>query len=160
MTFDKNMTVLSTEKILHHSGVLLWRIVSEFEQAPRWIDGVKRAEPVGGQPAKVGGVWRVHLQGNDSEQIVNFEITEWVEGERFGLRPLNMSAITGDIELYQVVVNLKGLNHQTRVTVQCEYEPRHRLAKIKNLVFLRRRYLQRLEASLAALERVAGIQAM
>lgn len=136
----------------------MWRIVSEFEQAPRWIDGVKKAELVGGQAANVGGVWRVHLQGNGSEQIFDFEITEWVEGERFGLRPLNMSAIAGDIELYQVVVNLKRLNHQTRVTVQCEYEPRHRLAKIKNLVFLRRRYLQRLEANLAALERLAGAQ--
>ncbi len=154
------MTVLSTEKILHQSGVLLWHIVSQFEQAPQWIDGIKKAEPVGGQAANVGGVWRVHLQGNGAEQIFDFEITEWVEGERFGLRPLNVLVIASDIELYQVVVNLKGLDHQTRVTVQCEYKPRHRLAKIKNLVFLRRRYLQRLEANLAELERVARAQAI
>ena len=109
------MTVISTEKILHQSGVLLWRIVSQFEQAPQWIDGVKKAEFIAGQAANVGGVWRVYLHSSGSEQIFDFEITEWVEGERFGLRPLNVSVVEGDIELYQIVFSSKGLAKLERV---------------------------------------------
>ncbi len=48
---------------------------------------------------------------------------------------------------------------QTQVSVQCEYAPSTRLAKIKNLIFLRRNYFHRLEASLEALERLAREQA-
>jgi hypothetical protein len=63
-------------------------------------------------------------------------------------------------ELYQIVFDLKTLaDGQTLVRVQCEYEPRNRLAKIKNLIFLRRQYLRRVEASLEALARVAMAQA-
>jgi hypothetical protein len=155
------MTILLPNKILQQPRVLLWRTASQFEQAPRWVAGVEKTEHVSGQAANVGGVWRVHWRRGGSYQIIDFEITEWLEGERIGLRPLNMAVIKSDIELYQIVLNLKGLaDSQTLVTVQYEYEPRHRLAKIKNLMFLRRRYLQRVEANLAALERVAGEQAM
>jgi hypothetical protein len=84
---------------------------------------------------------------------------EWLEGERFGLRPLKIYIDNGDFKLRQIVFNLTGLtDQQTQVTIQCEYESSNRLAKIKNLVFLRRRYLRRMEESLAALERVAGAQ--
>jgi uncharacterized membrane protein len=155
------MTILSTEKVLQQPRALLWRTASQFEQAPQWFDGVKKAECVSGQVANIGSVWRANLDWGGLHQIIDFEITEWLEGERFGLRPLNMSFVEGDSELYQIVFNFKGLaKDQTQVTVQCDYEPRHRLAKIKNLMFLRLRYLHRLEASLAALERVAGEQAV
>ncbi len=154
------MTVISNKKILRQPRVLLWRTVSQFAQASQWVDDVEKAEHISGQAANVGGVWRVHLHWEGAYQIIDFEITEWLEGERFGLRPLNMSVVEGSAELYQIVFSLKELDHQTQVTVQCEYAPRNRLTKIKNLVFLRRRYLQRLEASLAALERVSGAQAV
>jgi hypothetical protein len=155
------MTILSTEKVLQQPRALLWRMASQFDQAPQWFEGVKKTECVSGQVANLGGVWRANLYWGGLQQIIDFEITEWLEGERFGLRPLNMSVVEGDAELYQIVFNFKGLaDSQTQVTVQCDYEPRHRLAKIKNLMFLRLRYLQRLEASLAALERVAGEQAV
>ncbi|MGH7452725.1 MAG: SRPBCC family protein [bacterium] len=153
------MTILSSEKVLQQPRALLWRMASQFEQAPQWFEGVKKTECVSGQVANLGGVWRANLYWGGLQQIIDFEITEWLEGERFGLRPLNVSVVEDDTELYQIVFNFKGLaDSQTQVTVQCDYEPRHRLAKIKNLMFLRLRYLRRLESSLAALERVAGEQ--
>jgi hypothetical protein len=153
----QNMTVLSTEKILPQPRDKLWEIVSHFDRAVRWVDGVEKAELVSGEAANLGGVWRVHLRWGGSYQIIDFEITEWMEGERFGLRPLSPPAADGDAELYQIIFNLKTLtDSQTRVTAQCEYKPRHRLAKIKNLAFLRRHYLQRLEASIEALGRVVA----
>ncbi len=122
---------------------------------------MKKTEHVSGPAANIGGVWRMHLLWGGSEQAIEFEITEWLEGERFALRPVNVSILEGDAKLYQIVFNLKELtDRQTQVTVQCEYEPRHRLAKIKNLMFLRHRYLERLEASMIALERVAIEQTM
>jgi glycosyltransferase involved in cell wall biosynthesis len=149
------MTVISDKKVLHQPRILLWRVASQFEQAPQWMDGVTKAEHVSGQAANIGGVWRVYLQWESSSPVIDFEITEWVEGERFGLRPLDMSIFEGGAELHQIIFNLKELaDRQTEVTVQCEYAPRNRLAKIKNLMFLRRQYVQRLEVSLIALERV------
>jgi hypothetical protein len=150
------MTVISVEKIVQQSRTVLWQVASQFAQASRWIDGVKKTEPFSGRADGVGGVWRVHLRWSNSYQIVDFEITEWLEGERFSLRPASAPARDEDVELYQLVLNLKSISdHQTRVTVQCEYKPLNRLAKIKNLVHLRRRYLQRAAACLERLERVA-----
>ncbi len=151
------MTVLSTEKTLPQPHDKLWEMASHFDRASRWIDGVEKAEHISGEAANLGGMWRVHLRWGGSYQIIDIEITEWMEGERFGLRPLSPPAADDDAELYQIVFNLKALtDSQTQVTVQCEYKPRHRLAKIKNLAFLRRQYLQRLEASLEALGRVVA----
>lgn len=150
------MTVLSTEKILPQPRSKLWEMASHFDRAAGWIDGVEKAELVSGKAAVVGGVCRVHLRWGGSYQIIDLEITEWMDGERFGLRPLSPPAADDDTELYQIVFNLKVLAaSQTQVTVQCEYKPRNRLAKIKNLAFLRRQYLQHLEASLEALDRLA-----
>jgi hypothetical protein len=154
------MTVLTAEKILLHSRVRLWPMVSHFEQATRWVDSVKKIEPVGGQAAPIGSVWRVYLDWYGSERMIDFEITEWLEGERLGLRPLNMPAVESEAVLYQIIFNLKALaEHRTQVTIQCEYEPRHRFAKIKNLMFLRRHYLRRLKANLAAFEHFSDAQA-
>jgi hypothetical protein len=151
----ENMTVLSIEKILPQPREKLWAFASHFNQAARWIDGVEKAEHLSGEAANIGGVWRVHLRRDGSYQIIDLEITEWMEGERFGLRPLSPPAADDDAVFYQIVFNLKVLAaNQTQVTVQCEYKPRNRIAKIKNLAFLRRQYLQRLEASLEALERL------
>ncbi|MDZ7290429.1 MAG: SRPBCC family protein [candidate division KSB1 bacterium] len=148
------MTVLSVEKILRQTRAKLWQVVSQFSQAAKWADGVEKTEHVSGEAANVGGVWRVHLRWDDSYQIVDLEITEWLEGERFGLRPLGTPRADDDIVLYQIVFNLKALpDGQTQIGLQCEYAPRKRMAKIKNLAFLRRQYLHRLQASLEALER-------
>lgn len=156
-----DMTILSSEKTLQQPRLLLWHIASQFGQASRWMEGMKKAEHLSGQAANIGGIWRMHLLWGGSEQFIEFEITEWFEGERFALRPVNGSILEGDAKFYQIVFNLKGLtDRQTQVTVQCEYEPRHRLAKIKNLMFLRHRYWERLEASIIALERVAIEQTM
>ncbi len=150
------MTILSTEKILPLSGEVLWRVASQFEQAPRWVDGLEKVEHVSGPFANVGGVWRLHLHWEVSYQIIDLEITEWFEGERFSLRPLGAPGHADHIEFLQLVFNLKKVSElQTQVTVQCEYKPLNQFAKIKNLTFLRRHYLQRLEASLEALERIA-----
>jgi hypothetical protein len=150
------MTVLSTEKIFELPRDKLWRIASQFNQAARWIDRIEKAEHISGNATNVGGVWRVYERWNFSYRVTDFEITEWLEGERFGLRPLLRYAENVIAELYQIVINLKTLSdNQTLVSVQCEYKPRHPLAKIKNLFFLRRQYLRRLEASLEALARVA-----
>ncbi len=154
------MTVLSTEKILPQPRDKLWEIVAHFDQAVRWVDGVEKVEHVSGEAANLGGVWRVYLRWGGSYQIIDIEITEWIQGERFGLRPLSPASADDDVELYQIVFNLKALtDSQTQVTVQCEYKPRNSLAKIKNLAFLRRQYLQRVEASFEALGRVVNEQA-
>ena len=135
-------------------------MASHFEQAARWVDSVKKIEPVECKTAFVGSVWRVHLDWYGAERLIDFEITEWLDGERFGLRPLNGFIIKDDSELYQIIFNLKELaERQTRVTVQCEYKPRHQWAKIKNLMFLHHRYLQRLKASLVAFEHFSDAQA-
>jgi hypothetical protein len=114
---------------------------------------VEKTEHVSGDAANIAGVWRAHLRWEASYRTIDFEITEWVEGERFGLRPLSESVVNGDMALYEIIFNLKSISEsETQAAIQCEYKPRHRLAKIKNLAFLRRHYLQRLEASLEALE--------
>jgi hypothetical protein len=154
------MTVLSAEKIVEHSQARLWHLVSQFGQAPKWVDGVEKAEHLSGDAANIGGVWRVHLRWELSYVVIDLEITEWLEGERFGLRPLRRHLEKSDTEIYQLVFNLKALAaSQTLASVQCEYKPRNRMAKIKNLVFLRRQYLRRLNASLETLARVAAAQA-
>jgi hypothetical protein len=154
------MTVLSIEKIFELPRDQLWRIASQFNQAARWVDEVEKAEHLSGNATNVGGVWRVYERWNFSYRVTDFEITEWLEGERFGLRPLLRYAENVIAELYQIVFNLKTLaDSQTLVSVQCEYLPNNLLAKIKNLVFLRRQYLRRLEASLEALARVVIEQA-
>jgi hypothetical protein len=150
------MTVLSIEKVLQKSRDALWRLASQFEQAPRWVDGVEKAEPISGPPDNIGGVWRMHLRWEASYQIIDLEITEWIEGEYFELRPIGVSAPAGSFELLQLIFNLRTISdRQTQVSVQCEYKPLNQMAKIKNLTFLRRRYLQRLEAGLEALDRAA-----
>ncbi len=150
------MTVLSTQKLFKLPRDQLWRIASRFDQAGRWVDRVEKVEHLSGNAANVGGVWRVYEHWNVSYRVTDFEITEWLEGERFGLRPLLRYAENVIAELYQIVFDLKTLaDGQTLVSVQCEYEPRNRLAKIKNLIFLRRQYLRRVEASLEALARAA-----
>jgi hypothetical protein len=155
------MTVLSTEKIFDQPQANLWRIASQFGRAAQWVDGVEMAEHISGEATNIGGVWRVHLRWDISYVVIDLEITEWVEGERFGLRPLRQQAENGATELYEIVFNLKALsNNRTRVSVQCEYKPRNSMAKIKNLAFLRRQYLRRLEASLEALARVTDTQGL
>ncbi|MDZ7362026.1 MAG: SRPBCC family protein [candidate division KSB1 bacterium] len=149
------MTVLSIEKILQQPREILWRLASQLGQAPRWIDGLEKVEHLSGPAADIGGVWRVHLRWEASYQIVDLEITEWREGEGFGLRPLSAAAPEGDIELLEIVFNLKAVaNRQTQASVQCEYKPLNQFAKLKNLMFLRRHYMQRLAASLEALGRI------
>jgi hypothetical protein len=150
------MTVLSTEKILQQPRAKLWEIAAHFEHAAKWVEGVEKTEHVSGDAANIGGVWRAHIRWEASDQMIDFEITEWVEGERLGLRPLSESVAGSDMVLYEIIFNLKAISeNQTQAIIQCEYKPRHGLAKIKNLAFLRRHYLQRLEASLQALERAA-----
>lgn len=150
------MTIITVEKIVQQPRTVLWQVASQFAQASRWIDGVKKTEPYSGQADGVGGMWRVHLRWGNAYQIVDFEITEWLEGERCSLRPVSAPAKDTDVELYQLVLNLTSISdHQTRVTVQCEYKPLNRLAKIRNLIHLRRRYLQRAETCLEMLGRVA-----
>jgi len=150
------MTVLSIEKILPHPREALWRLASQLGQAPQWVDGVEKVEHLSGPAANIGGVWRAHLRWEVSYQIVDLEITEWLEGECFGLRPLSTAAPEGDVELLEIVFNLKAIaDRQTQISVQCEYKPLNQFAKIKNLMFLRRHYLQRLASSLEALGRIA-----
>jgi len=151
------MTVLSTEKLLEKPREVLWRAASQFLQAPQWIAGVEKAEHLSGPAANIGGVWRLHLRWEKSYKICDVEITEWLEGERFGLRPVSAPPSEDDMELLELVFDLKAISaRQTRAAIQCEYKPLNQLAKVKNLTFLRRHYLQRLEASLEALGRVAG----
>ncbi len=151
------MTVILAEKILQQPCAKLWQIASHFEAAAQWVDGVEKVEHLSDAAAKIGGVWRVQMRGDDSGDI---EITEWLEGERFGLRPINVPAVDDEVVLHQIVFDLKPLSdNQTQVSIQCEYAPSTRLAKIKNLIFLRRQYFHRLEASLETLERLAREQA-
>jgi hypothetical protein len=150
------MTVLSIEKIFPQPRAVLWPLVSKFKQAPRWVEGVEKVEHIFGQTANVGGVWRVHLRWNGSFRIVDLEIIEWLAEERFSLRPVGIPTQDRDVEFLQLDCDLKIMpDRRTRVAVQCEYKPLNRLAKIKNLAFTRRNYLQRLNASLEALERIA-----
>lgn len=152
------MTILLAEKILQQPCAKLWELASHFEAATRWVDGVERVEHISGEAAKIGSVWRVQTRWDGS---IDLEITEWLEGERFGLRPLNMPPADDEVVLYQIVFDLKSLSdNQTQVSVQCEYTPCTRLAKMKNLIFLRRKYFHRLEASLEALERITREQAV
>jgi hypothetical protein len=156
-SWEEKMTVLSIEKILQQPREILWRLASQLGQAPRWVDGIEKAEHLSGPAAEIGGVWRMHLRWEGVYQIVDLEITEWLEGECFGLRPLSAAAPEGDVELLEIVFNLKALaDRQTQISVQCEYKPLNQFAKLKNLMFLRRHYLQRLAASLEALERNAA----
>jgi hypothetical protein len=165
------MTVLSSENVLPHPRANLWRIASQFEFAVKWVDGVEKAEHISGPKASVGGVWRVHHRW-DSYQIIDLEITEWLEGERFGLRPVGARSKgpdfpskdkkqAGAIELHEIILDLTALtNNQTRISLQCVYNPRNQLAKLKNLAYLRQQYLRRLEASVEALARVAVERAL
>jgi hypothetical protein len=153
------MTVLSIEKILQQPREILWRLASQLGQAPQWVGGIEKAEHLSGPAAEIDGVWRMHLRWDNSYRIVDLEITEWLEGECIGLRPLSTAAPEGDVELLEIVFNLKALAaRQTQVSVQCEYKPLNQFAKLKNLLFLRRQYFQRLAASLEALERSAAEQ--
>jgi hypothetical protein len=67
---------------------------------------VEKAEHVSGEAANIGGVWRVHTRWGGSYQIIDVEITEWMECERFGLRPLSPPAADDDAELYQIVYKI------------------------------------------------------
>jgi hypothetical protein len=137
------LTIIAAERILQQPGAKLWQIAAHFEAAVRWVDG---------------GVWRVQLRWDSS---IDLEISDWREGERFGLRPLNMPPADDEVVLHQIVFDLRSLSdNQTKASVQCEYAPCTRLAKIKNLVFWRRQYFHRLEASLEALERLTREQAV
>lgn len=154
------MTVLFAEKIFEQPREALWRLISQFASAPQWIEGIEKVEPVSGPATDTGGVWRAHVRWGHSYQVIDFEITDWLEGESFSLRPLHGNIEGEDTALYEIALNLKTLSdHQTQVTAQCGYSPRGQLAKIKNLAFLRRQYLQRLQASLEVLGRVASEQA-
>ncbi|MGH7454606.1 MAG: SRPBCC family protein, partial [bacterium] len=114
---------MSTEKIFKLPRDQLWRIASQFDQAARWVDRVEKVEHLSGNAAHVGGVWRVYERWNASYRVTDLEITEWLEGERFGLRPLLRYAENVIAELYQIVFDLKTLaDNQTLVRVQCEYE--------------------------------------
>lgn len=146
------MTIIMAEKVLLQPCAKLWQIASHFEAAAGWVDGVEKAELISGEAAKVGGVWHVQMRGDNR---VDLEITEWFEGERFGLRPLNVPVDDDEVVLHQIIFDLKSLSeNQTQASVQCEYAPCTGLAKIKNLIFLRRKYFYRLETSLEALERI------
>ena len=153
------MTILSPSKLVPNRRQLLWNIASELGKAGQWVDGVEKAEYLRGNSAGVGGVWRVHLRRNSHADVIEFEITEWLKGHRFGLRPVRPGSVYGDIQLFELVLDFKEVSeNETRIEIHCEYEPLSKLGRVKNLAFLRRQYLDLIDHALDKLSAVAAVQ--
>lgn len=110
-----------------------------------------------GQPAGLGGQWRFQIKTEAGTQVVELEITEWLPGERFSLKPVRETGRIHGIELFQLIFDLSGPSaRETIVNIQCEYEPLSKLGRIKNLTFLRRQYVAHLSQAIDALDRLAA----
>lgn len=150
------MTILSISQILAQPRMRLWHTASTFDNTPQWVEGVTSVQHLRGNPRGVGGVWRVKLNAEERAYVVEFEITEWLEGERFSLRPEQRSGVVHGIELFQLIFDLgEQTPAGTRIGMQCEYEPRSKFGRIKNLAFLRRQYIAFLHHTVGALNRLA-----
>lgn len=151
------MTILSISQLLPQPRMRLWHIASTFDNTPQWMEGVTSVHHMRGNPRGVGGVWRVQLNAEEHTQIVEFEITEWLEGERFSVRPVQRSGVLHGIELFQLIFDLGEQSPtETRVGIQCEYEPRSKFGRIKNLAFLRRQYIAFLHDIIGSLNRLSN----
>lgn len=149
------MTILSISQILAQPRVRLWHIASTFDNTPQWMEGVTSVHHVRGNPRGVGGVWRVQLNAEEHTQTVEFEITEWLEGERISVRPVQRSGVLHGSELFQLIFDLGEQSPaETRVGIQCEYEPRSKFGRIKNLAFLRRQYIAFLHDAIGTLSQL------
>ncbi len=149
------MTILSISQILAQPRVRVWHIASTFDNTPQWVERVTSVHHVRGNPRGIGGVWRVQLNAEEHTQTAEFEITEWLEGERISVRPVQRSGVLHGIELFQLIFDLGEQSAaETRVGIQCEYEPRSKFGRIKNLAFLRRQYIAFLHDAVGALNRL------
>lgn len=147
------MTILSISQISVQPRMNLWRAASSFDNAAQWVRGVESVQHLRGNAHGVGGEWRIRLRtGNGAVHVVELEITEWLEGERFGLRPVRRTGVLQDIELLELIFDLSEPSPgATTITMQCEYEPCSKFGRLKNLAFLRRQYVAYLHNVLSAL---------
>jgi hypothetical protein len=149
------MTVLSPSKLILSNRQRVWDVVAELSQAQHWIEGLERAEHLRGETKGIGGVWRFHCKWNDSSHVFDFEITEWMKGHRLGVRPSRQTAVVGGVQYFQFVLDLKDASpSSTLVEIEFNYEPLSKLTRLKNLAFLRRKYLDFIGQTL---DRLAGV---
>lgn len=155
------MTVLSPSKLIKSTRQQLWNVIAEMSYAQRWIDGLASAEYLRGDRAGLGGIWRFHCNWSTTKHVFDFEITEWIKGHRVGVRPSRQTAVVGNVQYFQFVLDLKEISpEETLVEIEFNYEPLSKLTRLKNVTFLRRQYLDFINHILDRLERVAATSAV
>ncbi len=151
------MTVLSISRILALPRAQIWQVGADFNRAGQWVTGIEGMQFLRGQPAGIGGQWRFQIKSETGTQVVELEITEWLAGERFSLKPVRQTGRFHGIELFQLIVDLSEHSATaTAVNIQCEYEPLSKLGRIKNLAFLRRQCVAFLYQAIDALNQLAA----
>lgn len=150
------MTVLSPTKLIACNRQQVWRVVAELQHAQKWIAGLRNTEHLRGEAQGLGGVWRFHCALGATAHVFDFEITEWINGHRLGVRPSRQTAVVGGVQYFQFVLDLKDASPQsTLVEIEFNYEPLSKFTRLKNLTFLRRQYLAFIDKTLDQLGRVA-----
>ena len=140
------MTILSTSQLAQVSQSILWRVATAFRDLNKWLSEVEKAERLGGESEGIGNLWRFRVRRNAGHQVVEAEITEWIEGERFGMRPVRQTGVFDGVQVFQVVFDFKKTaDNETEVCIQCEYEPVTKFGRLKNLAYFRRRLLDFLD---------------
>jgi hypothetical protein len=155
------MTVLDHSAVLNFSRQDVWRRVTGFSNVlPRYLPWIEKVEHLGGNPRGAGGKWSFHAVTRAGLWPLDLEITEWLEGERIALMPLGISGIFKDIQLFQILVELKDKpNGHAQIKVLCEYEPVSKVGRFKNLAFQRRRFLHLVAQAVDALSRTTMAEA-
>ena len=154
------MTIVNYSDAVNFSRQGLWPLLADFAKSSRYLNWLEKAEPLNGNPQGLGGMWRFHVSTSAGLWPVEMEITEWLEGERFALNPVDNSGIFKDIQLFEVVIDLKEKpNNYTQIKVYCEYKPVGKRGRLKNLAFLRRRGLNLVAESVNAISHVAATEA-
>lgn len=154
------MTVLNYSDAVNFPRQEVWRFVADFAKSPQYLNWLDKAEPLNGSPQGPGGIWRFHVITSAGLCPLDVEITEWLEGERFALMPVENSGIFKNIQLFQIVIDLKEKpSNYTQIKVHCEYKPVGKRGRLKNLAFLRRRFLDMIAQSVNTLSHVAAAEA-
>jgi hypothetical protein len=150
------MTVLNYSEALNCPRQEIWRCATTFSQElPRHLPWIEKVEHLGGNPNGAGGRWSFHVIASAGLWPLDLEITEWMEGERIVLMPMGISGIFKDIQLFQIIVELKEKNNgQTQILVFVEYEPVGKLGRLNNLLFWRRRFGRVIVQAVDVLSRV------
>gem|GEM_PF-4014639 len=102
------MTVLNYSEVLNFSWPDVWRRVTGFsKELPGYLPWIEKAEWLAGNPQGIGGRWSFQTRTSAGLWPLDLEITEWLEGERIALMPFGISGIFKDIQLFQILVELK-----------------------------------------------------